>query len=287
MMRAGQMLFTYFHFAADEAPDPGRHRRAASPPSPTRRSSTTPGRLPLADADERGRRPDEHPAGGEVPRTAPGGPGHPAGRRARRAPRPRSRSSAAASSARTPPRSPPGSGPTSASWTSTSTGSATSTTSCRRTSRRSIPTATRSCESIERADLVDRRHPDPRRPGPPAGPTRRPEADEARLGDRRRGDRPGGLRRDQPADDPPEPDLHRRRRRPLLRHQHARRRRPHQHLCPLQRDACPTSSGSPRGLADRRRSSPGVAQGSTCIDGRVTNRAVAETFGLPYHPLRP
>ena len=44
-----------------------------------------------------------------------------------------------------------------------------------------------------------RRRADHRRAGAPPGPPRGPDADEARRRDRRRGDRPGRLRRDEPA----------------------------------------------------------------------------------------
>ena len=76
-------LFTYFHFAADEALtraiiDSGITAIAYE----TLRDAA--GQPAAADADERGRRPDEHPGGGQVPRAAPGGPGDPAGRRAGR-----------------------------------------------------------------------------------------------------------------------------------------------------------------------------------------------------------
>ena len=153
MLRRGQTVFTYFHFAADEAltraviAERDHRHRLRDPPR-------RPGQPAAADPDERGRRPDEHPGGGEVPGTAPGRARDLArGRAGRRAGRGR-RSWAAGSSGRTPPRSPPGWGRTSGSSTSTSTGSATSTTSCRPTSRPSTPTGTRSSRSIERADLV-------------------------------------------------------------------------------------------------------------------------------------
>jgi alanine dehydrogenase len=60
---------------------------------------------------------------------------------------------------------------------------------------------------------------------------RGPEAHEPRLGDRRRGRRPGRLRRDLQADHARGPGLHGRRRAALLRGEHARRRAAHQHLC--------------------------------------------------------
>ena len=46
-MRPGQIVFTYFHFAADEELTRAVHGSRASPPSPTRRSGTRKGTLPL------------------------------------------------------------------------------------------------------------------------------------------------------------------------------------------------------------------------------------------------
>ena len=63
------------------------------------------------------------------------------------------------------------------------------------------------------------------------------EADEEGLGDRRRRHRPGRLLRDLAADHARRPDLHRGRRRPLLRGQHAGRGGAHLHLRAEQRDA--------------------------------------------------
>ena len=57
------------------------------------------------------------------------------------------------------------------------------------------------------------------------------------LGHHRRRHRPGRLHRNLPADHAQPADLHRGGRGPLLRHEHARRRGPDQHLCPDQRDA--------------------------------------------------
>ena len=65
--------------------------------------------------------------------------------------------------------------------------------------------------------------------------TRAPEVDEAGLGAGRRRHRPGRLFRDQPRHDPRGPDLYRRRRRPLLRRQHAGRRAAHLVGSPEQR----------------------------------------------------
>ena len=153
LMRPGQIVFTYFHFAADEAlTDAVMESGITAIAYETIRDAQ---RQPAAaDADERGGRAHEHPGGGEVPGAAVRGPRHSAGRRAGRAAGQRRRSSAAASSAPTPPRSPPASAPTSPSSTSTSTACATSTTSCRATSPRSSATGTTSATALSRADLV-------------------------------------------------------------------------------------------------------------------------------------
>ena len=72
-------------------------------------------------------------------------------------------------------------------------------------------------------------------------------------GDHRRGHRPGRLRRDVAADDAQPADVHRRRRRPLLRDEHARRGRPHQHLRADQRDAAVRAAAGEQGLRPGRR----------------------------------
>ena len=278
------MLFTYFHFAADEAltraadrqRDHG-HRLRDAP----RRA----GQPAAADADERGRRADEHPGGGEVPRTAPGRARDLARGRARASRRPRWRSWAAGSSGRTPPRWPPGSGRTSGSSTSTSTGSATSTTSCPPTSRPSTPTGTRSSRSIERADLV-------------IGAVlitgaRRPRLvrreDLARM-------KPGAVIVDVAIDqggcvETSRPTTH---------------REPTYvvdgvvHYCVTNMPGAVGRTSTyalcnvtlpyvlqiaEHGWRQVAAADPGVAEGVNIDQGRVTNQAVAATFGLPYRPL--
>ena len=47
MLREGQTLFTYLHLAPDARADPGSRASRAPPASPTRRSRTRHGRLPL------------------------------------------------------------------------------------------------------------------------------------------------------------------------------------------------------------------------------------------------
>ena len=68
-----------------------------------------------------------------------------------------------------------------------------------------------------------------------AGDARRPQADEAGLGHHRRGHRPRRLPGNVTADDPFAADVHRRRHRSLLRDEHAGRRRPHEHVRAVQR----------------------------------------------------
>ena len=92
-------------------------------------------------------------------------------------------------------------------------------------------------EQLDAGRPGDRRGADSRREGAAAGRARRPEADEAGQRDHRRGDRSGRLRRDEPADDAQQADVHRRRRAALLRDEHAGRGRPHEHVRALQRDA--------------------------------------------------
>ena len=71
MLRPGMVVFTYFHFAADEA-----LTRAIIDSGITAIAYETlrdpRGGLPLLDADERSRRANEHPGRSQIPRTAPG-----------------------------------------------------------------------------------------------------------------------------------------------------------------------------------------------------------------------
>ena len=110
-------------------------------------------------------------------------------------------------------------------------------------------------------------------------------SDEAGQRDHRRGHRSRGLRRDQPPDDPQRADVHRRRRAALLRHEHAGRRRPHQHLRLVQRDAALGAGDRPSAACTAAaRRLPPVARAINIVDGAVTNRAVAETFGMDLDP---
>ena len=65
------------------------------------------------------------------------------------------------------------------------------------------------------------------------------------------------------------------------------RRGAHQHLCPLQRHAalC-AATGQARLARPWPPPIPGVAEGVNIDRGRVTNQAVAATFGLPLQPAR-
>ena len=82
---AARSLFTYFHFAADEALTRADHRQRDHGDR-LRDAPRRAGDAAAADADERGRRADEHPGGGEVPRAAAGRARDPAGGRAGRRP---------------------------------------------------------------------------------------------------------------------------------------------------------------------------------------------------------
>ena len=83
----------------------------------------------------------------------------------------------------------------------------------------------------------DRFRADSRRQGPALIERETSEADETRQRDHRRGHRPRRLHRHVASDDAQRSDVHRGRSRSLLCDEHARRRGPHQHVCVLQRDA--------------------------------------------------
>ena len=128
-----------------------------------------------------------------------------------------------------------------------------------------------------------RRRADSRRVGAEAGVGRAGEADEAGLGDRRRGDRPGRLLRDVAADDARRSDLCRRRRHPLLRGQHARRRAAHVDVRAQQCDACRSCSRWPTRAIDARWPTIRISRnGLNVAFGKVTCRPVAEALGYAY-----
>ena len=71
-IRPGQILFTYFHFAADrDLTDAMLESGATCVAYETLRDER--GQLPLSDADERGRGSNEHSGGGEVSGTSSNG----------------------------------------------------------------------------------------------------------------------------------------------------------------------------------------------------------------------
>ena len=108
-MRKGQLLFTYFHFAADEELTRA-HLEERRDVRRVRDRRAAVARAAAADADVRGRGPDGGAGGREVPREALRRPRRAARRRARRRAGQGRRSSAAASSGSTPRRWRPGIG---------------------------------------------------------------------------------------------------------------------------------------------------------------------------------
>ena len=83
LLRRGQLLFTYFHFAADEQLTRGVLETGVF--GHCLRDTRRPARRPaVPDSHERSGRQDEHSGGGEVPGTSAGRSRHPAGRRSRR-----------------------------------------------------------------------------------------------------------------------------------------------------------------------------------------------------------
>ncbi len=106
------------------------------------------------------------------------------------------------------------------------------------------------------------------------------------LGARRRRDRPGRLLRDVAPDDALRPDLRGRRRRPLLRREHARRGADHLDARAHERHAARTSSRSPT-AASRARCAldRALARGVNVMAGQVTYEPVAATSAIPYIPL--
>ncbi len=79
LLRPGQIVFTYFHLAADRQLTEALLASGCIAVAYETLSDDH-GRLPLLDAHERGGRPHEHPGGGQVPGAAADGPRHPAGR---------------------------------------------------------------------------------------------------------------------------------------------------------------------------------------------------------------
>ena len=102
------------------------------------------------------------------------------------------------------------------------------------------------------------------------------EGDEARLGDRRRRDRPGRLRRDLAPDHAFGPDLCGGRRRALLRDQHAGRGGAHLDLRAQQRARCRSCWRSPTRAPAAR-----SARIRTCATGSTCTRAWSPTVRSP------
>ena len=116
-------------------------------------------------------------------------------------------------------------------------------------------------EQLSRADLVIGAVLIPGAKAPRLIERDRSRLDETGKRDHRRGDRSRRLRRNEPPDDAQRADLYRRRRVALLRHQHAGRGRPHQYLRAVQRDAAlGVGDRQPWHLAHRRRNAAGGPQ---------------------------
>ncbi len=106
------------------------------------------------------------------------------------------------------------------------------------------------------------------------------------VGARRRRDRPGRVLRDVARDDALGPDLRRRRRRALLRREHAGGRADQLDARAHERDAARTSSSSPiEGFERAIARSPALARGVSVVAGQVTSEPVAEALGHPFVPL--
>ncbi len=112
-----------------------------------------------------------------------------------------------------------------------------------------------------------RRRPGRWRPRPDAGPGRRREDDEGRLGDRRRGGRPGRLRRDDAPDDPGRAHLPRARRRALRGGQHTGSRAPHVDLRLDQRHPAVRRRAGGQGPEEGARRERGAGQGPQRVPG--------------------
>ena len=113
------------------------------------------------------------------------------------------------------------------------------------------------------------------------------KAHEAGLGHRRRRHRPGRLFRDLAGRPrmPTRPTC--RRRRALLRRQHAGRRGAHLDLRAQQRDAAVRAGAGRQGLWEALRSDPHLRDGLNVYEGQITYPAVAEALGLKFFdPLR-
>ena len=254
-IRAGQTLFTYLHLAPAPAADAG----ADGVGRDVHRLRDGRDRRPqaaAARADERGGRPAGAADGRDEPREAEGRPRHPARRRARRAAgeggragRRHRRLQRGADRGR-------------------HAGRRVGARALRRPYARARHDARRPHHALDlepprgrggdrRRRPRDRRGTGARREGAAPRDARHARPDEARRRAGRRRDRPGRLLRDVAADHALRPGLRGRRRRPLLRREHAGRRADHVHEGPHERDAA--VRGADRAL--RRASRRCVARG--------------------------
>ena len=285
LFRPGQIVFTYFHFAADRD-----LTQACLEAGITAIAYETindkHGRLPLLTPMSEVAGSMSIQEGAKYLERPQEGPGDPAGRRARRRAGECGRSSAAASSAPTPPKSPPASAPTSSSWTSTSIACAISTTSCPPTCTRSISDPHTIRDQIRQADLVIGAVLIP-------GARRRGWCTTEDLADMKNGavivdvaiDQGGCIETSRPTT-----------------HQQPTYvvdgvvhycvtnmpggRRPHQHCRVVQRDAAVRTEDRKQGYEKAAAEDPGFAERINLVAGRVTNGAVAESFHMPCTPIK-
>jgi len=137
-------------------------------------------------------------------------------------------------------------------------------------------------ELVKRADLLIRHRAGAGRRGTQAGDKGDARHDEAWRGDRRCRDRPGRLLRGVEGDDPFQSDLCRRRHRPLLRRQHARRGGAHLHFRPQQRDLALRAGSRRQGLETGAEGRPSPARpGSTFTTARSPASRWRRRMGSP------
>jgi alanine dehydrogenase len=129
------------------------------------------------------------------------------------------------------------------------------------------------------------------RPGDRRGadPVRRPRVrdaghDEAGLGARGRGDRPGRLLETH-VDHAHRSHLRGRRRVPLLRREHAGRGADHASTGRSRSQGCPRQAIADKGVSRAIAEDPALAKGVNVIDGKLTYQPVADAVGMEYTPL--
>ena len=258
MLRHGQILFTYLHLAPD--PEQAADLVASGAVCIAYETVTSPaGGLAAARADVRSRGPDGRAGGRVLPREAARRARHAAGRRARRRsgqgrdPGRRSRRLA-----RLPHRA--RHGRRSVGARPQRRRAARAVAAIRPSAQYGVLDARRRRESRDERGSRHRRRADSGRIGAQARLGRAREEDEARIGDRRRRDRPGRLLRDVAPDDARRSGLRRRRRDALLRGEHARRRAAHVDVRAQQRDAAVRAGARRQGLEEGARRRPASAQ---------------------------